>query len=658
MTRIQKLLVANRAEIVRRVARTCRTLGIATVAVYSDPDENEPFVADTDEAVRLPGSSAAETYLRGDLIIDAALLTGADAVHPGYGFLAENAEFARDCASAGLTFIGPSPAAIAAMGSKLEAKAMMDGAGISVLPSIEVPPPDAQEDMKLAAERIGYPVLVKASSGGGGKGMRTVRDPNNLAHAVASARRESAAAFGDDTIFLEPYLENIRHVEIQITGDAAGTIVHLFERECSIQRRHQKIIEESPSPGVGAELRERMGKAAVAAAKAVAYEGAGTVEFLLDGDDFFFLEMNTRIQVEHPVTEMVTGLDIVALQISIAEGKPLPETATDARITGHAIEARIYAEDPANGFLPVPGPLHRLSMPPSVRTDAGPGDGSEISVHYDPMIAKVIAHAGTREQAAAKLAEALAAAEIYGPTTNRELLVRVLRSDEFLAGRTDTAFLDRLDPIELSKPLTVDHTIHALAATIAGQDQRRRAAAALRSIPSGWRNAPSQLNVQEWESATGAVRVAYRFGRDGLRAEIDGSPMPAVVHSASSAVVDLTAGGIRREYRVHAVGRNLWVTSPMGQSALIRTSRFPAPAVDDTPGSLLSPMPGKVIEIVAGEGDKVARGAIVVVIEAMKMEHSIRAPVDGIVSSIPVILGEQVQADQILAVVDAESASR
>ncbi|MEU7815377.1 biotin carboxylase N-terminal domain-containing protein, partial [Pseudonocardia sp. NPDC049154] len=440
---IQKLLVANRGEIAARVMRTAHALGIATVAVYSDPDADAPFVRLADEAVRLPGAAPSATYLRGDLVIEAARATGADAVHPGYGFLSENAGFARDCAAAGLTFVGPSPEAIASMGSKLEAKALMDKAGVPVLPGATV---QEDTDLNAVAAEIGFPVLVKAAFGGGGRGMRVVHDPAELADAVAGARREAASAFGDGTVFLERFVVDPRHVEVQIVGDTHGEVVHLFERECSIQRRYQKIVEESPSPAVDDALRAELGAAAVAAGKAIGYTGAGTVEFVLDQDGrFFFLEVNTRLQVEHPVTELVTGLDLVALQLRVAEGEPLPPEVTGAVLDGHAIEVRLYAEDVPAGFLPATGTLHRFRIPDlaGLRLDTGVEDGSVVSPHYDPMLAKVVAHGRTRAEAARTLARALQRAEIHGVTTNRDLLVDILREPEFLAGRTDTGYLTR-----------------------------------------------------------------------------------------------------------------------------------------------------------------------------------------------------------------------
>jgi len=654
MQRIAKILIANRGEIACRIARTCRELGIATVAVYSDADADAPFVHAADEAVRLPGLAPTDTYLRQDLILEAAALTGADAIHPGYGFLAENAEFATACAAAGVTFIGPTPEAIAAMGSKIESKRIMKAAGVPILEGIDVTSADGAT-LATTAEDMGYPILVKASAGGGGKGMRIVAEPAHLEEAVAGAKREAAGAFGDETVFLERYLVGARHVEIQVVGDTHGTIVDLFERECSIQRRHQKIIEEAPSPVMTTDLREAMGRAAVEAGRAVGYVGAGTVEFMLIGDEFFFLEMNTRLQVEHPVTEMITGLDLVRIQILVAEGRPLPRDVTDPEINGHAIEARLYAEDPANDFLPVTGTLHRFRVPEHVRVDSGVGDGSEISVHYDPMIAKVVAHAPTREEAALTLAKALAEAEIYGPTTNRRLLVRILQSPEFLAGETDTQFIDRIDVVALSAPLTADHRLHALAATLAGQEARRQRAPVLGTIPSGWRNAPSQLQIQGWETPQGPVAVGYLFGRDGLIVQLDDLPIETVLHAATPDEIDMTADGVRRRYRVARVAREMWVSSPLGHTALTQISRFPEPEVVDAPGSLLSPMPGKVVQITREEGDTVAAGDIVVVIEAMKMEHAVRSPSDGVVSSIPVTVDQQVDADQVLAVVEDEA---
>ncbi|MBL7521022.1 ATP-grasp domain-containing protein, partial [Frankia sp. CNm7] len=451
---ITKLLVANRGEIAARVLRTARELDIGCVAVFSDADADAPFVAAADEAVRLPGASPAETYLRGDLVIAAALRTGADAIHPGYGFLSENAGFARACADAGLVFVGPPPAVIEAMGSKTRAKELMAAAGVPVLPGLVVDEELAADETALAraAASLEFPLLVKAVHGGGGRGMRIVRAPAELPAAVAGARREAASAFGDGAVFLERYVERPRHIEVQIFADAHGHVTHLFERECSIQRRYQKIIEEAPSVAVDDELRGRLGSAAVAAATAIGYVGAGTVEFVLDRSGrFFFLEVNTRLQVEHPVTEEITGLDLVRTQLLVAEGAPLPPELLTARITGHAIEARLYAEDVAAGFGPSTGTVHRFEVPalPGIRVDSGVADGSVVGVHYDPMLAKVIAHGASREQAVRRLAKALDGTRVHGVTTNRSLLVAILREPEFRAGDIDTGYLDRHDPAAL-----------------------------------------------------------------------------------------------------------------------------------------------------------------------------------------------------------------
>ncbi|HEX8133550.1 MAG TPA: biotin carboxylase N-terminal domain-containing protein, partial [Actinomycetes bacterium] len=447
---IAKLLVANRGEIARRVLRAARGMGIATVAVFSDPDAGAPFVAEADEAVPLGGTTPADSYLRVDAVLEAAERTGADAVHPGYGFLAEHPELAAGCRKRGLTFVGPPPEVLAVLGDKVEAKRVAAAAGLPVLPGAEVTGLDGGE-LAAAAERVGLPVMVKATFGGGGIGMRVVRDPAELQPAVDAARRQAGAAFGDDAVFLERLLQAPRHVEVQILADSHGRVVHLFERECSVQRRHQKLVEEAPSPAVGPELRRRLGEAAVAAAQAVGYVGAGTVEFLLEPGDFWFLEVNARIQVEHPVTEAATGLDLVRLQLLVAAGEPLPEEALHAELRGHAVEARLYAEDPRRGFLPQAGTLRRFRVThPGVRVDAGVADGSVVGVHYDPLLAKAIAHAPTRAEAAGLLAAALDGAHLHGVTTNRDLLVGLLRHPEFLAGEVDTACLARHPPAELA----------------------------------------------------------------------------------------------------------------------------------------------------------------------------------------------------------------
>jgi propionyl-CoA carboxylase alpha chain len=692
---IRKLLVANRAEIAARVMRTAHELGIATVAVYCDADARAPFVQQADEAVRLPGAAPSETYLRGDLILAAVAATGADAVHPGYGFLAENAAFARDCAAAGITFVGPPPDAIAAMGSKLEAKALMAAAGEPVLPGATV---TAGADLGEAGARTGFPLLVKAAYGGGGRGMRLVREPGGLAGAVAAASREAASAFGDPTVFLERFVTDPRHVEVQILGDARGTVVHLFERDCSIQRRYQKVIEEAPSPAVDEVLRAALGEAAVAAGKVIGYTGAGTVEFVLDeSGDFYFLEVNTRLQVEHPVTEMVTGLDLVELQLRLAEGEPLPPEVTGARITGHAIEARLYAEDVPAGFRPATGTLYRFDIPagPGVRVDAGYASGSVVGPHYDALLAKVIAHGRTRADAARRLARALGGARVHGVTTNRSLLLGILSEPEFLAGRTDTGYLTRHDPAALGRPAAAVTNRHAAAAALARQAAHRAAARVLRSLPSGWRNVPSAPQRVSYVADEEEYAVSYRLHGPGsgsgsgfesgsepgsgsgsgsgstsgagtgavAELAVNGEPLGAriVVYAASPDTVDLEVDGIRRAYSVHRVSQgsrtSVFVDGPDGSSSLTEVPRFAGPTAADRGGSLLAPMPGLVVRVLAEAGAAVTAGQPLVVLEAMKMEHEVTAPAAGIVTELRAAAGQQVEAGQVLAVVTAGTPS-
>ncbi len=657
---ITKLLVANRGEIALRVMRTARAMGIATVAVYSDPDAGEPFVAAADEAVALGGATPAESYLRMEAILAAAAATGADAVHPGYGFLAENADFATACATAGLTFVGPPPAVMAAMGSKLAARELMTAAGVPVVPGADVSAVTDDAGLLAAAGGVGYPLLVKASAGGGGKGMRLVSGPGGVAEAVAGARREAASAFGDDTVFFERYVEAPRHVEVQIFGDHHGRVVSIFERECSIQRRHQKIVEESPSPAVDDDLRTRLCAAAVNAGRAAGYVGAGTVEFLLTADKaFFFLEVNARLQVEHPVTEMVTGLDLVRLQLLVAEGHPLPAEVGTATLSGHAIEARLYAEDPEADFLPAPGRLHRFRVEAGggIRVESGVGDHSVVSPNYDPMLAKVIAWAPTREEAARRLAATLARAQIHGVTTNRDLLVRVLRHPEFVAGATDTHFLERHSPADLGRPQADEggERLHAAAAALAGAAERRAGAKVLPTLPSGWRNNPAGLHTTAYEGRAGRLEVGYRVGRDA-RLEVNGAALAAIVESAAPDEVVLRVDSVTRRFSVHRVDGVAYVDSPLGASVLREEPRFPHTEEERAPGSLLAPMPGTVVRVAVEEGETVAAGALLVVLEAMKMEHRVTSPAPGTVAEVRVKAGQTVDGGEVLVVVTEDGA--
>jgi acetyl/propionyl-CoA carboxylase alpha subunit len=657
MTSIRKLLIANRGEIASRIMLTARDMGIATVAVFSDADRGAPFVEQADEAVHLPGTAPNDTYLSIDKVLAAAASTGADAVHPGYGFLSENAGFARACISAGLVFVGPPASAIEAMGSKPAAKALMAEAGVPVLPGVTV---DGGVDLATAAANIGWPVLVKAAFGGGGRGMRIARSLRELESAVSSAEREAVSAFGDGTVFLERFVESPRHIEVQIFGDDHGNVIQLFERECSIQRRYQKIIEESPSPALNDAQRDQLGAAAVTAAKTLGYVGAGTVEFVFAPDGaFFFLEVNTRLQVEHPVTEAVTGLDLVRLQLLVAQGHPLPAEAVEATSRGHAIEARLYAEDATAGFLPASGTIDRLFIPAArgVRVDAGYADGSVVTTFYDAMLAKVIAWAPTRPEAASLLANSLARACLHGVTTNRDLLVGILRDPEFLAGRTDTGFLERHDPSELSAVAypwpSERRRWHAAAAALAGQAARNAERGVQPAVPSGWRNVATGPQRVSY----GDVAVGYRLSRDGFAVSVDDEPLEGLqIWALTPELLDATVAGVRRRLQVQRVGATSYVDSDLGSSGLVEVDRFPPPSSTAASGSLLAPMPGSVVRVQAVAGAKVDAGDALVVLEAMKMEHSIRAPYPGVVASVGVSVGQQVETGAVLVVVEPEGA--
>ena len=659
---ITTLLVANRGEIAARIIRSARELGVRTVAVFSDADASLPFVSDADEAVRLAGNAPSDTYLRIDLMLEAARRTGADAIHPGYGFLSERADFARACEAARLLFVGPPATAIELMGSKVAAKQVMAEAGVPILAGATVGPNLASDQVRAAADAIGYPILVKASAGGGGRGMRIVSSPDELSEAVSSAQREAAAAFGDRTVFLEQLVERARHVEVQVLADVHGNVAHLFERECSIQRRHQKVIEEAPSPAVDSALRATMTQAAITAARAVGYVNAGTVEFVLSPDgSFAFLEMNTRLQVEHPVTEMVTGLDLVALQLQIAEGRRLPDEVLHAQIHGHAIEARLYAEDVTAGFLPTSGRIDRLCVPleDGVRVDGGYGDGLTVSTYYDAMLAKVVAWGPNRSVAASRLSEALQRAVVHGIATNRDLLVNVLRHEAFLSGEFHTGFLEH-HGADVTTPPALDpetRRLHALAAAVEGGARQHSLSPLPSGIPPGWRNVGPAHQPVQLESADDLTTVLFRWSRTGLRALIDTVWVDVKVHEIGAQLVDLEVDGRRITYQVQriddltAAGTVVHVDSPLGSSTMLERRRFPLPAQEETAGSLVSPMPGTVVRVDAAEGLHVDVGSPLVVLEAMKMEHTLRSPHAGVVHEIRVTVGSQVDAGTVLVVV-------
>ncbi len=633
---LSSVLVANRGEIARRVIRAARSLGWRTVAVYVAADADAPYVHDADEAVRLE-----TTYLDVAAIIAAAQRTGAQAIHPGYGFLSENAEAATSVEAAGLVWVGPTPATIAAMGDKVEAKRRARAAGVPTLPSSEDP---------SEAEGVGFPLLVKAAAGGGGKGMRRVERREDLVEAVAAARREAASAFGDDRVFLERYVARARHLEVQILGDAHGALVALGERECSIQRRHQKLIEESPSPVLDDEGRAALVDAALSLGRSLDYRSTGTVEFLYDDAtrEFFFLEVNTRLQVEHPVTEEVTGVDLVVEQLRVADGLPLrPRPPAPG---GWAIEARLCAEDPANGFLPAAGTLAAFEPAdePAVRLESGVVTGSVVSVAFDSLLAKVIAHGATREEAAGRLARALERLHLAGVTTNRDFLAATLRHPAFIAGDTTTDFIERHQPAPRLEPSPAELTEAAVAAAlwVAGENAAR--AEVLGTIPPGWRNArlPDERVVLRRGEET--LEVAYRRARDGSYVLPDGT---ARVHAWSPTALDVEVRGRRWGARVSATPTHLHVQVPRGTVSFERVPRFRAPSEAPTEtGGLAAPMPGVVIDVRVRSGERVRAGATLVVLEAMKMEHPIVAPHDGVVGALHVVPGDQVEGGADLLV--------
>ncbi|MBE7453472.1 MAG: ATP-grasp domain-containing protein [Kofleriaceae bacterium] len=668
---LHRVLVANRGEIACRVLRTCRAMGLGTVAVYSDADAHAPHLELADVAVRLGPAPARDSYLSIPALLAAAAATGADAVHPGYGFLSENATFARAVAEAGLTFIGPSPMVIQLLGSKREAKLRAEAARVPTVPGYSG---EDQEVATLAraAGDIGFPLLVKASAGGGGKGMRIVRRADELVRAIEAAKREALGAFADDTLILERYVERPRHVEIQILGDHHGTLVHLWERECSIQRRHQKVIEEAPSPALTPELRAAMGAAGVAVGKAVGYTSAGTVEFILGADGaFYFLEVNTRLQVEHPVTEATTGLDLVREQLRIARGERLGyDQAPPQR--GHAIEVRLYAEDPAAGWLPTTGTVAAFELPtvpgpatelgPHLRVDSGVRAGTEVGIHYDPMLAKVIAHAPTRGDAAALLAWALERATLAGVTTNRDMLARTLRHPAFLAGELDTHFLERHPEVVAAAVPPATLVRAALGATAWLFERGRRGPRPLPHVEPGWRNVWHAPEHVRWRAGDEVVAVAYRnLGQGALRCTVGATTHELRVLAADEGGVRWQDGDLAFGARVvpvgGAAGGDPTAVHVAGQGWAVDLAlepRFPEQKSEVAPGSLVAPMPGKVVKVQVAVGDAVPAGATLLILEAMKMEQPVRAPVAGTVTALAVALGEQVEADQLLAVVRAD----
>ena len=635
------ILIANRGEIACRIIQTAHQMGIHCVAVYVDDDRESPYVKMADQSIRLPDGG----YLDGREIIRAAKESGAQAIHPGYGFLSENAAFARTVVKEGLIWIGPSAHAISIMGDKLKAKELAEKASVPTLP---------MTSKSKDANKIGYPLLIKAAAGGGGKGMRIVHKSKDLNEAIKSAQREAKSGFGDERIFIERYVEKSRHIEIQILCDTHGNTVHLGERECSIQRRHQKIIEESPSPRISEDIRNKMGDAAIKLAKKIKYQSAGTVEFLFDDktEEFWFLEVNTRLQVEHPVTEEVTGIDIVSEQLRIARGEELGYFQDDIDFIGHSIEARLYAEDPNNNFLPEIGKL--IAFEPGynddTRWDSGVTEGSEIGTKFDPMLAKIISYAPTRHDAALKLAKALESAHIGGIKTNRDFLISCLRSKEFLDGDTTSDFIDRVNPdrkLKLS-PLEIEHVVSIAALWI--QERNRSKTNIASFMSSGWTNGrlPKQNITLVFDKEE--YKVLYKYKRN-IGYVFEWGKI-GVIHSADKYGIDVEFNGKRHYSRITIKDNNILVHMPYGDVNLEIKPRFLMPGSEKLQGSLSAPMPGKVIALNVKKGSKVKAGDVLVILEAMKMEHSIKAAEDGVVSKILISKNDQVENGAPLMVVD------
>ena len=656
---IRTLLVANRGEIACRIFSTARRMGIRTVAVHSEADADALHVRTADEAHLIGPAAARDSYLRIDRILEAAKASGADAIHPGYGFLSENAEFAEAVAAAGLIFVGPPASAIRAMGSKSAAKSLMETAGVPLVPGYH----GADQDPELLAReatRIGYPVLIKASAGGGGKGMKVVERAEDFAATLASAKREAASSFGDDRVLIERYLTKPRHIEVQVFADAHGDTLHLFERDCSVQRRHQKVIEEAPAPGMTPERRAAMGTAAVEAARAVGYVGAGTVEFIAEGDDFFFMEMNTRLQVEHPVTEAITGEDLVEWQIRVARGEALPCRQEDLVVMGHAVEARLYAEDADRDFLPQTGRLDHLAFPTNVRIDAGVATGDVVSHHYDPMIAKLIAHGTTREEALERLADALAATEVMGLVTNRAFLERILRHPEFVEARHDTGFIAR-NADALFAPAIADDRLAVLAALAVLEREKATMPHAPADPHSPWgeagawcMNLPARSEVSFRDGADTRTlafdRLAGRTTHVGPEGEVE-----VAATLLADGRLDARLGATRLTARVVFVADRIAIYTGRDQASFTLVDpRAGDDAHHHHADRLVAPMPGSVVQVLVEAGATVAKGDPLVVVEAMKMEHVIRAPHDGVVERVDVAVGDVVADGTELAVMAAE----
>jgi len=650
--RIRRVLVANRGEIARRVIRGSHDAGLDAVAVYAEDDAASPYVGEADAAVFLPGSSLAQTYLNVDAAIAAAQRSGADALHPGYGFLSENADLADACVKAGIIWVGPTPEAMRIMGHKARAKEQVSAAGVPVLPSVVLESGLTEDRLLTAASSVGFPLLVKASAGGGGRGMRLVEDADQLVEAVSAAQREAVAAFGSDEVFLERFLRSPRHIEVQVVGDQFGTVLHVFDRECSVQRRHQKVIEEAPAILVDPAARTRIWDAAVAAATTVGYQGVGTVEFLVDGDEFFFLEMNTRLQVEHGVTEMVTGTDLVGLQFSVAAGLPLPMVQADLATSGHAIEARVCAERPREDYRPTPGAAAHVRWPtgPGLRVDAAIESNSRVSASYDSLVAKVMAHGENRAAAMGRLSRALGAMELDGLETNRDLLAAVLADDAFVRGDIGVGYLDTRS--DLREARLSDDVRYRHAAVAAFGLLAERSELSLVPVPSaGWRNVGVAQHVDEFSDAFGTLEVrapAFDLPASG---RYDGAWVEIGSATVEQGTVDLLSDGVRRRYHVRLSAHAAEINGPEGQSTFARRGEDDLDAQAGSAGECRAPLPGAIAKVLVADGDVVSEGDALVVLEAMKMEHTLRAGGGGTVSAVLCAVGQQVDVGDLLVAV-------
>ena len=653
MKNIDSILIANRGEIASRIIRTCRLMGIRSIAVYSEADRNAPFVKEADTAVFIGESNPSSSYLDQEKIISAAKKSNADAIHPGYGFLSENADFATKCNKAKIIFIGPSSKAIELMGSKSTAKEIMAKNNVPVIPGYQGKD-QSTEKLKSEANKIGYPVLLKAAAGGGGKGMRVVKNEKEITSLIDAAKREAINAFGDDEMIIEKYISSGRHIEFQIFADQQGNTIHLLERECTIQRRHQKVIEESPSPIMSNELREQMGASAVNAAKAINYDNAGTVEFIYDDNSgsYYFLEVNTRLQVEHPVTEEITGLDLVQMQIEVAQGLPLGVKQKDISANGYALEVRLYAEDPSTDFLPVTGTIHKFETPnvKGLRVETSICSGSEISIYYDPMIAKIIVHDTTRGNAHRKLRHVLRNMVCLGVTTNQDFLLKICANELFHKGKYNTHFIQENPKLIKSNTENETHVDTILiAATLFNWEKRNNNRSLLASIPSGWRNNYYSHQSEKFSVNEKTSNIKYKYFSDAFEFYINDNTYSAKLINLKNNIIRVEIDAILYEFNIIKEKQNLFIhNESLGNITIIELDRFPEVEKQKQKGAYESPMPSQVVKLLVNQGDKIKSGEGLIVLSSMKMENTILANEDGTVEEIYTQEGENIEAGHLL----------